>query len=159
MQEKFSGLSIVQEAKLQTSHTLWCSRSQYVIFKCEKHKAVCAILFTRCSLIPIIRTSKVNSVIKSLTHRLHRTQSFCQSRQRKKSQFHRTFKNVLEVWEKGYYLGFVIFCYAVLFDLLHTIFYRLHNITQSQTQNTCTNKYKKRMKHSKLDFKGHSVSK
>lgn len=153
MQEKFSGLSIVQEARLQT-YTLQCSRSQKFYLSVRNTK-----LFTGCSLIPIIRTSKVNSWIKSLSHRLQRTQSFCQSHQRKKSQFHRTFKNVLEVWEKGYYLVFVIFCYAVLFDLLHTIFYRLHNITQSQTQNTCTNKYKKRMKHSKLDFKGHSVSK
>lgn len=43
-----------------------------------------------------------------------------------------------------YYLDVALFCYAVLFDLLHMFFYRLNNTTPSQTQNTCMKRDYKR---------------
>lgn len=61
----------------------------------------------------------------------------------------------LEKWaadseRMGDYLDMAIFCYGVVFDLLHMFFYRLQNTTPPQTQNTCIKQTIKRMKNFKL---------
>lgn len=48
----------------------------------------------------------------------------------------RTLKRELQKGTRDY-LDVAIFCYGVVFDLLHMFFYRLYNTTPSQTQNTC----------------------